>query len=184
MIKDFSNLNLTEVEAKKLTIILPNTAYGCHWGILEKDQDFMDSKDLIELKDGYLVLQGRGILLNALYHFKRELPKRMLEFFSKEYEKSLKRILYDLKDFTGGKIAIFSNSSALIAFHNDEQIPCYAIDFESLKAICKKYGLCFVLAGKKIPLDVFNSDEKVNLFLKGCELSGSGDSVVVELIKS
>lgn len=185
MFKDFSSIGIeSEVEQKKLTVTLPNTAYGCHWGILEKDQDFLNKEDLIELKDGYLVLQERGTVLKALYGLKSEIPRKMLELFSRGYEVSLNRALSELASFKGGKIAIFSCSGSLITFHNDEKIPCYAVDLDSMIAICRKYGFSLMVSGKVIPLDIFKNDEKKAIFFKTCELSGNGDSVVIELVKN
>ena len=181
------NLNktgITEInEQKKLTIILPNIFFGSSWAVLEKGQDFIPESCLVELKDGYLVTLERGILIKAINSLSGDLPKRSLEFFSKCFEDSLNRLMYDLKSFEGGKISIYGTSSALISFFNDKQIPNYCVDFKSLMMICKKYGFNFKLAGRGIPVSALDSDEKVTAFLKTCSLSGSGDSVVVELVK-
>lgn len=184
MLKDLKKLGvMDEVDQKKLTVVLHNAVYGCNWGILEKDQDFFNSEDLIELKDGFVVLQDRGTVIKALYAFESALPKKIMLYFSQEYKKNLERALSDLKDFKGGKIAIFGCSGAPIAFCDDKQIPCYDVDFDSMMAICRKYGLSLMLGGNVIPVDVLNNEEKKKLFLKGCELSGNGDSVVIEVTK-
>ena len=185
MFEDLNKLGvMDEVDQKKMTVVLSNAVYGCNWGILEKDQDFLNEEDLIELKDGYVVLLERGTVIKALYAFESALPKKLMLYFGQEYEKSLERALTELKNFNGGKIAIFGCSSSPIAFCESEQIPCYAVDFDSILAICKKYGLSLVLGGSVIPMDVFKNEEKKKLFLKGCELSGNGDSVVIEVVKS
>lgn len=181
---NLSKTGITEInEQKKLTIILPNIFFGSNWAVLEKGQDFIPEDCLVELKDGYLASLERGILIKAINSLSGELPKRSLEFFSKCFEDSLNRLMYDLKSFEGGKISIYGTSSALISFFNDEQIPNYCVDFKSLMMICKKYGFNFKLAGRGIPVSALDSDEKVKAFLKTCSLSGSGDSVVVGLVK-
>lgn len=178
---DLSFLN--EEEQKAITVIFPNAVYGVNWGILEKDQDFLNTDTLTELRDGYLVEVSRAKVIQVIEKFKEKLPKKIIMLFSTNNQAALSRLMHDFFKFKGGRIGIYALNNSPIAFYKDEAIPNYSVDFNSLCIIMRKFGFSFVLSGKVIPISALSSDEKVKSFLKTCELSGSGDSVVLEIVK-
>lgn len=175
-------VGLTDEEKKALSVILPNVYYGAHWCIMEKDQDFIN-EGLIELNDGYLVELDRGIILNTLIRLADKLPKKTIQFYSGEYEKSLKKCMSYMKTFNGGTVAICDVSGCNTVMYEGELVPCFGVDFQSFAKICRKYKFDLVVGGRKIPVETVLTKEGQDLFLKSCKLTGNGCGFGVEVAK-